>query len=607
MSACLGWIGRTASEPELRLVERSDEGTYAPVEQHDALDLLARPNTLYGWPAMLRSIMTELSLFGNSYLVIKRDERLMVESLHWVSSLKMAPWGLANGPEIQYYNCSDQYLLRNLGHRILPEDVIHFRTGIDPECPYLGWSPFRSLLAEVFTDQEAATWVTNFLRNGAVPLMVISKAMQAGGRSPKWSQPDADQILERFEDQAKGNRIGSTVVIGRGLKVDKVGASAEDFDLTKIRLVPESRISGVLGVPPLLAGLLIGHQRANYANSSIARKLGAEQKIIPDMKDIAHTLSERLLPELEEAVHGPHFLSIRVRFLGNDRTPGGSAAKVGPAQSTLDPGRHRPLRDPRRCRFPDPERRRRALLRRCQIRQLWRDDAGAGIRSGPARAGQAPAGQPAQGTDAGAAAIPGPERRPVRFPVPAISTRDHEADERRTSGTLHPIVSAALEEIEIPKGAKQEDLTPDQEDAIERLSLQLAASMADALQEANSRLTRSGGGFYGRLAADGLDDIEIIVGHGIELSPHIEEAIVQRGGTRLGLVDFGDSTRQRVFKILTEGVQRRTRKPRARPIHCGPDPSRPLADARHQVESDRPHRDPVRAELRHPQELQRHP
>ena len=187
VSACLGWIGRTASEPELRLVERSDEGTYAPVDQHDALDLLARPNTLYGWPAMLRSIMTELSLFGNSYLVIKRDERLMVESLHWVSSLKMAPWGLANGPEIQCYNCSDQYLLRNLGHRILPEDVIHFRTGIDPECPYLGWSPFRSLLSEVFTDQEAATWVTNFLRNGAVPLMVISKAMQAGGRSPKWS------------------------------------------------------------------------------------------------------------------------------------------------------------------------------------------------------------------------------------------------------------------------------------------------------------------------------------------------------------------------------------------------------------------------------------
>ena len=84
--------------------------------------------------------------------------------------------------------------------------------------------------------------------------------------------------------------------------------------------------------------------------------------------------------------------------------------------------------------------------------------------------------------------------------------------------------------------------------------MQLAASMADALQEANSRLTRSGGGFYGRLAADGLDDIEIIVGRGIELSPHIEEAIVQRGGTRLGLVDFGDSTRQRVFKILTEGV-----------------------------------------------------
>ena len=302
VAACLGWIGRTASEPPLRLMERSDEGTYAPVDKHDALDLLAKPNTVYGWPAMLRSIMAELSLFGNAYLVIKRDERLMVESIYWVSSLKMEPWGLTGGSEIQIYNCGDQYLMRTMGYRILPEDVIHFRTGIDPECPQLGWSPFRALLAEVFTDQAAAIWVTNFLRNGAVPLIVVSKAMMRGVKTG-FDQAQADIIAGRFEDQAAGNRIGSTVVLNRGLKIDKIGASADDFDLTNIRLVPEARISGVFGVPPLLAGLVIGHQRATYSNAATARKLGIEQKIIPDLKDVAQTLSDRLLPEVELAVH----------------------------------------------------------------------------------------------------------------------------------------------------------------------------------------------------------------------------------------------------------------------------------------------------------------
>ena len=55
------------------------------------------PTVIYGWPAMLRSVMVDLSLFGNAYLVLKRDDRLMTEAIYWVSTLYMAPWGLAGG------------------------------------------------------------------------------------------------------------------------------------------------------------------------------------------------------------------------------------------------------------------------------------------------------------------------------------------------------------------------------------------------------------------------------------------------------------------------------------------------------------------------------
>ena len=79
---------------------------------------------------------------------------------------------------------------------------------------------------------------SNFLKNGAVPLMVISKGTPPPGRQRDWRTGDAQTILDRFEDQARGDRIGSTVVMGRHLKVEKVGASAEDFDLTKHPLGP---------------------------------------------------------------------------------------------------------------------------------------------------------------------------------------------------------------------------------------------------------------------------------------------------------------------------------------------------------------------------------
>ena len=556
VAACLGWIGRTASEPPLRLMERSEEGTYAPVDKHDALDLLAKPNTIYGWPAMLRSVMVDLSLFGNAYLVLKRNDRLMTEAIYWVSSLYMAPWRFAGGAAIQYYNCSDQYLSRECGARVLPEDVIHFRTGIDPDCPQLGWSPFRALLAEVFTDQQAAIWVANFLKNGAVPLMVISKGTPPPGRKTDWRTGDANIIRERFEDQARGDRIGSTVVMGRHLKVEKLGASAEDFDLTKLRLVPETRISGVFGVPPLLAGLLIGHQRANYANSSVARKLGAEQKIIPDMRDIAQTLSDRLLPEFEEAVYqdpesyrfefdfsvmtalqeDQQKKSVRLNRLWNSNVIDRSEIRGAEGFSIREEDEglyHADTRLGDLGSDPNP-----AQISALALLGLSAKRRPASQLKGMTRAQR----RYLALRDARYVRMFSRYRREIAKLMEGVSTE------------IQPAITEALDAIEIPKGVKQDELTPEQAEAIDRIATQIATQLGAALTEANTRITKSGGGFYARVATDGLDELEIVIGRGIELSPQVEQSIVQRGGTRLGLVDFSADLRERTYRILAQGV-----------------------------------------------------
>ena len=75
------------------------------------------------------------------------------------------------------------------------------------------------------------------------------------------------------------------------------------------------------------------------------------------------------------------------------------------------------------------------------------------------------------------------------------------------------------------------------------------------MRDANSRIIGTGGGFYARVTADGLDELGVLIGRGIELSPHIEAAIIQRGGTRLGLVDFSSDLKGRTFRVLTEGVR----------------------------------------------------
>ena len=79
------------------------------------------------------------------------------------------------------------------------------------------------------------------------------------------------------------------------MNVEKLSFSPKDLDLGLLRQLPEERISAVLGVPAILAGLGAGLKNATYSNAKELREFFTENKLIPLWRMVGEELTQQVL------------------------------------------------------------------------------------------------------------------------------------------------------------------------------------------------------------------------------------------------------------------------------------------------------------------------
>ena len=177
---------------------------------------------------------------------------------------------------------------------IPPENIIHFRYGMDAENPRKGRSPLSALLQEVFTDQEAADFTATLLGNMGVPGLIVS---------PKSGTAPADTDVQATKDYLKeshtGSRRGEPLVMSGPTSVTQFGFSPNQMGLREIRRIPEERVTAALGVPAIVAGLGAGLDRSTFANYAEAREAAYQDCIIPAQRMISEFIRFQLLPDFE--------------------------------------------------------------------------------------------------------------------------------------------------------------------------------------------------------------------------------------------------------------------------------------------------------------------
>lgn len=291
VTAPLFWIARTFPEapPAFWNVDTTT-GKETQVFDHPVLRLLQRPNDFFTGVTFWMATLIDYKTDGNAYWLVVRNELGRPLQLWWAPHWMIEPKGTAD-TFITHY----EYRTPSVTKEIRPEDVVHFRFAADPDDPRRGISPLKSVLREVFTDDEAARFVAALLRNMGVPGVIVSP----DGDEPP-SIDDVKVTKAYIRQMFSGERRGEPLVLGAKTKVEQFGFSPEQLMLRELRRIPEERVTAVMGVPAIVAGLGAGLDRSTFTNYNEAREAAYEESIIPTQRALAEEIRFQLLPSFGE-------------------------------------------------------------------------------------------------------------------------------------------------------------------------------------------------------------------------------------------------------------------------------------------------------------------
>ena len=305
VTACLQVLGVSFSEATLQVMFVDEDGQSQMIPNHPFANLLRRPNPYMSGDVVQQYIINAMHVSGDAYLMKQKNNAGELVALYPIMPEQVLPKGNQNDLITHY-----EYQLDKGTMEIKPQDMVHFRLGLDPKNHKKGFSPLKTVLREIYGDESAGQMATALLANSGVPSMLITPKDDYG-----LTETEADQISRTYQQKVGGKNKGKPLILSGSMNVERLAFSLKDLDIGALRRIPEERVSAVLGVPAILAGLGAGLERATYNNTSELREFFTEQKLIPLWRMVAEELTQQvLLPDYQsnQAVSAEYdFSSVR--------------------------------------------------------------------------------------------------------------------------------------------------------------------------------------------------------------------------------------------------------------------------------------------------------
>lgn len=299
VEACVMWIANAVSQTYPSVQRFGADDDFGEMDRGHLAGRLVRHPTFdartgrssYSWIPLMQATLVSFTVTGNAYWRKRRSQ------IGRPVQLWYQPYGSVT-PHRQDYSSYfiDYYEVRGGGAtvRVPPADMIHFRDGLDPLNPMLGVSKLRTLLREIYTDEQAARWTASLLRNQSVPGMIIAPDQGAAGPS----EDEAKAIKARLMAEFSGDRRGEPMVLGAPTKIHQYGYSPEQMKLSDLRDPPEERVAATLGVAAGVVGFGAGLQTAKVgATMGELVDLSWQNGVIPRLRLLGAELTEQLLPD----------------------------------------------------------------------------------------------------------------------------------------------------------------------------------------------------------------------------------------------------------------------------------------------------------------------
>ena len=292
--ACLNVLSTSFAEPRLKVYREIGDNDFEAVDNHPVTQLFTRPNPYTSGSLLAHYIVLALNAEGDAYLLKSRNRQGRVVELVPLIPQFVKPRG--NEKQLithyEYFQKSPDSANANEFVVLPKSEVVHIRQGVNPNNHRKGFAPLKGVLREILGDEAAGQYAAALLHNMAVPGVVLSpKDDSMGGPS----QEEAESIAQIYKQKFGGSNRGAPMILTGAMDVKVVSWSPEQMNLNQLRRLPEERVSAVLGVPAILAGLGAGLEAATYNNTRELREFFTEQKLIPLWQTVANEITAQLL------------------------------------------------------------------------------------------------------------------------------------------------------------------------------------------------------------------------------------------------------------------------------------------------------------------------
>lgn len=294
VAGCLGWLADNFFEAQLRFGKEVEANEWEPDLAFPALSLLKRPNPYWTARQTWKATMHAYKIDGNAYWVLGRGMGGMgkVRELYWVPNTQIKVVPGTDKPikeyELDYLNGEKEYLK--------PDEVIHFRDGIDPENPIVGCSRIKKGIRTIAGSNAAETMVSALLANFAVTSYVLV---------PKEPIHEVDEAAmsaerDRLQRGTSGDNAGKVHYTTLPMEYVRLGMSPEEVMLDRTLDWLESTICALCGVNPMVIGFASGASMRSYDNQKVVEQQTWKNGLMPVCADLADTLTHQLVPLLTD-------------------------------------------------------------------------------------------------------------------------------------------------------------------------------------------------------------------------------------------------------------------------------------------------------------------
>jgi HK97 family phage portal protein len=282
--SCTQKIGEKMSTIEYELYQLNGlKANY--VEQHELLDLLAKPNPIITGSGLVEITSIYLSLLGDCYWYKARDYSGKIIEL-WL----MRPDLVSIVPSSDGSVTSYKFRSSNREENYPAEDVIHFKEP-NPLSDYYGYSPVKAAMEIIRADVYAKKWNTKFFYNSARPDAILTTTQKIG-------KEDREEIKKRWTNQYGGwENAQKVAVLSHGLDYKQVSISQKDMDFANMRIANRDDILMALGVPKSVIGVT---DDVNRASADAGIYVFLSETIKPKMEKLVDALNQFFVVEFEE-------------------------------------------------------------------------------------------------------------------------------------------------------------------------------------------------------------------------------------------------------------------------------------------------------------------